>query len=149
MTFVLCGLLSSGISLRRNDPTKNGNIALQALLPLLSRPPPARNFFGSFAPWDFFFFFFPPFRWAGEAGGVSGCTWCCVWGGFLPSRSVSVEREGWKCLWAFVWRERARFLLSFAFGRWRWGSCPLSTDFPFPCLRVCGLSLILTARSTT
>ena len=29
------------------------------------------------------------------------------------------------------------------------GSCPLSTDFPFPCLRVCGLSLILTACSTT
>ena len=40
MTFVLCGLLSSGISLRRKDPTRNGNIALQALLPLLSRPPP-------------------------------------------------------------------------------------------------------------
>ena len=108
--------------------------------------PPRGNFFGSFAPWDFFF---PPFRWAGEAGGVSGCTWCCVWWGFLPSRSVSVEREGWKCFWAFVWRERARFLLSFAFGRWWWGGCPLSTDFPFPCLRVCGLSLILTARSTT
>ena len=111
--------------------------------------PAAGNFFGSFAPWDFFFFFFPPFRWAGEAGGVSGGTWCCVWWGFLSSRSVSVEREGWKCLWAFVWRGRARFLPSFAFGWWRWGSCPLSTDFPFPCLRVCGLSLILTARSTT
>ena len=64
-----------------------------------------------------------------------------------PARPRS--SEGWKCFWAFVWRERARFLLSFAFGRWRWGSCPLSTDFPFPCLRVCGLSLILTARSTT
>ena len=117
--------------------------------PAQQTSPPRGNFFGSFAPWDFFCFFFPPFRWAGEAGGVSGCTWCCVWWGFLPSRSVSVEREGWKCFWAFVWRERARFLLSFAFGRWRWGSCPLSTDFPFPCLRVCGLSLILTARSTT
>ena len=23
-------------------------------------------------------------------GGVSGCTWCCVSGGFLPSRSTSV-----------------------------------------------------------
>ena len=42
-----------------------------------------------------------------------------------------------------------RFLFSFAFGRRRSGSCPLSTDFPFPRLRVCGLSLILTARSTT
>ena len=36
--------------------------------------PPRGNFFGSFAPWDFFFFLFPPFRWAGEAGRVSGCT---------------------------------------------------------------------------
>ena len=43
-----------------------------------------------FAPWDFFCFFFPPFRWAVEAGGVSGCTWCCVWWGSLPSRSASV-----------------------------------------------------------
>ena len=85
----------------------------------------------------------------GKPGGVSGCTWCCVWWGFLPSRSASVGREGWKCFWAAVWRGRARFLLSFAFGRWRCGSCPLSTGFPFPCLRVCGLSLILTARSTT
>ena len=90
MTFVLFGLLSSGRFLRRKDLTKNVNIALQALRPLLSRLPPRGNFFGSFAPWDFFFFFFPPFRWAGEAGGVSGCTWCCVWWGSLPSRSTSV-----------------------------------------------------------
>ena len=42
MTFVLCGLLSSGNVLLKNDPTKNGrNIALQALFPLLSRPLPA------------------------------------------------------------------------------------------------------------
>ena len=52
--------------------------------------PPHRNFFGSFALWDFFFFLFPPFRGAGEAGGVSGCSWCCVWGGSLSSRSTSV-----------------------------------------------------------
>ena len=56
------------------------------------------NFFRSFAPWDFFFFFFPLFRGAGEAGGVSGCTWCCAWGGSLSSRSTSVQREGWECL---------------------------------------------------
>ena len=30
------------------------------------------NFFGSFASWVFFFFFFPPFRWAGEEGGSQG-----------------------------------------------------------------------------
>ena len=90
MTFVLFGLLSSGRFLLRKDLTKNVNIGLRALRPLLSRLPPRGNFFGSFAPWDFFCFFFPPFRWAGEAGGVSGCTWCCVWWGSLPSRSVSV-----------------------------------------------------------
>ena len=65
--------------------------------------PPAQqtsrgNSFGSFAPWDFFCFLFPPFRRAGEAGGVSGCTWCCAWWGSLFSRSTSVQREGWECL---------------------------------------------------
>ena len=60
--------------------------------------PSRGNFFGSFASWDFFLFLFPPFRWAGEGGGVSGCTWCCVWWGSLPSRSASVQREGWECL---------------------------------------------------
>ena len=29
-----------------------------------------------------------------KRGGVSGCTWCCVPGGFLHSCSASVEREG-------------------------------------------------------
>ena len=48
MTFVLCGLLSSGSSLLKRDPTRNGNIALQALLPLLSRPPPARKLLREF-----------------------------------------------------------------------------------------------------
>ena len=50
-----------------------------------------------FAAWDFLLFFFPPFRWAGQeggGGGVSGCTWCCVPEGFLPSRWISVQREG-------------------------------------------------------
>ena len=79
---------------------------------------PRGNFFGSFAPWDFFFFLFPPFRGAGEAGGVSGCTWCCVWGGSLSSRSTSVQREGWECLWAFVWG--ALPLLLLLRGRAKW-----------------------------
>ena len=34
----------------------------------------------------------------GRGGGVSGCTWCCVCWGSLPSRSASVQREGWECL---------------------------------------------------
>ena len=40
MTFVLYGLLSSGSFLQKRDPTRHGNITLQALLPLLSRLPP-------------------------------------------------------------------------------------------------------------
>ena len=96
MTFVLFGLLSSGSFLLKSAPTRKGSNALQALLLLLSRLPPRGNFFGSFAPWDFFFFFFfPPFRWAGEAGGVAGCTWCCAcWGSLSPARPRSSERGG-------------------------------------------------------
>ena len=82
---------------------------------------PRGNFFRSFASWDFFFFF-PPLRRAGEAGGVSGCTWCFVWGGFLPSRSISVEREGWRYLWAIVLgRAGALPLLLLLRERARWG----------------------------
>ena len=40
MTFVLFGLLSSGIFLLRNDPTRRGNIALQALLPSVQQTSP-------------------------------------------------------------------------------------------------------------
>ena len=99
MTFVLFGLLSSGSFLLRSVPIRKGNNALQALLPLRG------NFFGSFAPWDFFFFFFPPFRRAGEAGEFSGCTWCCAWWGSLlpldlgPARGVGVPL-GIRLVWA-------------------------------------------------
>ena len=48
MTFVLFGLLSSGSFLRKNAPTRKGNIALQALLLLLSRLPPARKLLREF-----------------------------------------------------------------------------------------------------
>ena len=48
MTFVLCGLLSSGLFLPKRDPTRNGNIALQDLRPLLSSPLPARKLLREF-----------------------------------------------------------------------------------------------------
>ena len=49
MTFVLCGLLSSGNVLLRKDLIKNvRNIALQALFPLLSRPLPVRKLLREF-----------------------------------------------------------------------------------------------------
>ena len=48
MTFVLFGLLSSGLSLIRKDLTNNVNLSLRALRPLLSRPPPARKLLREF-----------------------------------------------------------------------------------------------------
>ena len=78
----------------RKDPTRNVNIALQALRSLLSRlPPPRGNFFGSFAPWDFFFF--PPFRGQGKQEGSQGAP-CVVSGGAPspPARPRSSERGG-------------------------------------------------------
>ena len=89
VTFVLFGRRLSGnffcrrvLTLCKTSSRPSGSVP--------SAPPtsPRGNFFGSFASWDFFFFFFPPLGRAGEAGGVSGCTCCFVWGGFLPSRSI-------------------------------------------------------------
>ena len=47
MTFVLCGLLSSGNVFLRKDLIKKGN-ALQPLFPLLSSPLPARKLLREF-----------------------------------------------------------------------------------------------------
>ena len=53
------------------------------------------NFFGSFASWVFFFFFCPPFRWAGEEGGGSGVHLVFLWGASSPpARLWSGERGG-------------------------------------------------------
>ena len=51
---------------------------------------PARKLLRVFRNWDFLFFSFPPFRWSGVEEGVSGCTWYCVPGGFLPSRPLDL-----------------------------------------------------------
>ena len=56
-------------------------------------------------------------------------------GGSLSSCLTSVQREGWECLWAFVWGGRARSCFSFSFGSGRSGSCPLAADSHFPRLR--------------
>ena len=91
MTFVLCGLLSSGNVSQRKDLRKKGrNIALQALFPLRG------NFFRSFTPWDFFFFLFPPFRGGqGRQEGSHGAP-CAVSGGAPspPALPRSSERGG-------------------------------------------------------
>ena len=92
VTFVLFGWRLSGnflcrrvLTLRKTSSCPSGSVP--------SAPPtsPRGNFFGSFASWDFFFF--PPLR---RAGGVSGCTWCFVWGGASspPARSRSSARGG-------------------------------------------------------
>ena len=149
MTFVLFGLLSSGRSLLKRDPTRNVNIALQALRPCSADLPPCGNFFGSFAPWDFFLFLFPPFRQAGEGGGVSGCTWCCVWWGSLPpARPRSSERGGSASRHLSGVSGLASSSPSPSGGGGVGVARSRQTSFS-PRLRVCGLSLILTARSTT
>ena len=113
MTFVLIVLRRSGNFLLRNDTTKNvRNHALQALFPVRRGLLPARELLRKFRSPGLP----PPLLPALQGGrirggGVSGCTWCCVLWGFLPSRSTSVQREGWKCLWTFVCCARARLCL--------------------------------------
>ena len=58
MTFVLCGLLSSGNVFRKNGPTRKGN-ALQALFPLLSRPLHARKLLREFRALGLLLFLLP------------------------------------------------------------------------------------------
>ena len=64
-----------------------------------------------------------------EGGGVSGCTWYCVLEGFLPSRWISIQREGWECFWTFVCCERARSRFAGSFGSWRRWSCSVAAVF--------------------
>ena len=148
VTFVLFGRRLSGnflcrsvLTLRKTSSRPSGSV------PSVPPTSPRRNFFGSFASWDFFFFFFPPLRRAGEAEGVSGCTWCFVWGGASspPARSRSSARGGG----ASRLSSGARSRFSFSFGSGRSGNCPLAVDSLFPRLRLRCLSPILTARSTT
>ena len=91
------------------------------------------NSFGSFANWDFCLFSFLPFWWSGvEGGAVSGCTWYCVPGGFLPSRWISIQREGCERFWTIVCCARARSRFAGSFGSWRRGSCSVATVFFCP-----------------
>ena len=70
----------------------------------------------------------------GRQEGSQGAPGVFVKGDFLPSRSISVEREGWRCLWAIVWGAWARSLFSFSFGSGRSGGCPLAVGFLFSAL---------------
>ena len=141
VTFVLFGRRLSGnflcrrvLTLRKTSSRPSGSV------PSVPTTSPRGNFFGSFASWDFLFFFFPPLRRAGEAGGVSGCTWCFVWAASSPpARSRSSAR-------AFIWGALPLLLLLRERAKWE---CPLAVDSLFPRLRLRCLSPILTARSTT
>ena len=69
---------------------------------------PARKLLRVFRNWDFCLFSFPPFRWSGVEGGVSGCTWFCVPGASSPpAGSRSSERGGSTSGLSSVARERA------------------------------------------
>ena len=48
--------------------------------------------------------------------------------------SISVEREGWRCLWTIVWGAQVCSLFSFSFGSGRGGGCPLAIGFLFSAL---------------
>ena len=73
------------------------------------------NFFGSFASWDFFFFFFPPFRRAGEE--VEGLGVHLVFSRGASSPPARSRWSGWgggaSC---FCLGRAARSLFSFYFG---------------------------------
>ena len=71
----------------------------------------------------------------GKQEGSQGAPGVVSGGGSLSSRSTSVQREGWECLWSFVRGGWARSRFSFSFGSGRSGSCPLAADAPFPHLR--------------
>ena len=82
--------------MRRNGLTKIvRSHALQALFPLRQGLRPAQELLRKFRSLGLPPLLFPALQ-VGRigGGGVSGCSWCCVTWGFLPSRSTSVYREG-------------------------------------------------------
>ena len=95
MTFVLCGppeqwaLFAKKRSYKERKHRPSGSAP-----PAQQTSPRAETSSGVSRPGTSSSSSSPPFRWAGEGGGVSGCTWCCVWWGSLPSRSASVQARG-------------------------------------------------------
>ena len=149
-TCVLVGLRHSGNSLPRKEPTRNEkDHALQALFLLRRRPCPARELLRKFRSLGLPPLLFPALQGGRIRGGVSGCTWCCVPGGFLHSRLTSVEREGRECLWTFVRCARARLCLFSPFGSWGGGGCLVAADSPCPRHFLGCFSPLITARSST
>ena len=65
---------------------------------------------------------------------------CPGWA-LLPSRWISVQREGWECFWTVVGCARVRSRFSGSFGSWRSGSCSFAADFPCPLRFLGSLSL--------
>ena len=61
--------------------------------------------------------------------GGSVCTWFFVPGGFLPSRWILVQREGWECFWTIVCCAQARSRFANSFGSWRRVSCSFAVVF--------------------
>ena len=108
--------------------------------------PSRGNFFGSFASWDFFLFSSRPLGGQERGEGSQGAPGVVSGGApSPPARPRSSERGGSASRHLSGASGLAPLLLRAEEER----ELPLLTDFPFPRLRVCGLSLILTARSTT
>ena len=96
MTFVLCGLLSSGNFSLRKGHTKKGNNALQALFPLLSRLLPARKLLREFRALGLLLLLLPALQAGRRRGGGSRGAPGVVLGGAPspPARPRSSERGG-------------------------------------------------------
>ena len=96
MTFVLFGLLISGSFLLRSVPIRKGNIALQALLPLLSRlPPRAETSSGVSRPGTSSSFSSRPLGGQEKQGGSRGAPGVVLGGApSPPARPRSSERGG-------------------------------------------------------
>ena len=96
MTFVPIGQWCSGNFSLRKDLIKSVKSlhALQALFPLRRCPLPVWKLLGEFRSLGLLPLLFPALQVGRRRGRASGCTWCCVPGGFLPSRWVSAQREG-------------------------------------------------------
>ena len=121
MTFVLIGLRRSGNFSLRSELIKNEKgHALQALFPLRRGLHPVRELLQKFCSPGLPPLLLPSLQ-RGRMRGGSSRGAPGVASREASSRSTSVQREGWKCLWMFVCCARERLCLFSSFGSCRAG----------------------------